>query len=237
MSSRFSNADNSSNNNQVLHSNGATYTIDRSGTVTVKSDVRPMTQKENPGRTPKKDASYQPNDESGHILARTEGGLNKGPNIKPQTHDLNQGAYKKAEEAEKGIVNSGGKVFTEKTAFVSNQQGKRPDAFMINDSITHRDGKTSHVNLSFSNLSNDQLAEMEKVSSQHMDAWDQSPNPGRTHMSSKEIEETDKSLPTIREEFSEAWYEATPPTKHATEEHGASGHSRSPEHSRGGHGR
>lgn len=115
------------------------------------------------------------------------------------------------ENGERSALKDGGTIQSEKTAFVSNQPGNRPDAFMVNDTVTYADGQTQSVHLSFSNLTNAEQESMNAESSAKAgDMFDAQPNPGdtlRASMSTAEyselMEETDAALPNISDVYQE----------------------------------
>lgn len=167
--------------------------------------------KGNHNNMPSRTDAYLPTDERGHIQASSLGGSNSRDNIAPQSHDLNQGGYKSMENGERSALKDGGTIQSEKTAFVSNQPGNRPDAFMVNDTVTYADGQTQSVHLSFSNLTNAEQESMNAESSAKAgDMFDAQPNPGdtlRASMSTAEyselMEETDAALPNISDVYQE----------------------------------
>lgn len=171
--------------------------------------------KGNHNNMPSRDDSYLPTDERGHIQASSLGGSNKPDNIAPQAKDLNHGAYYNMEAAERNALRDGSTIDSEKTAFSSNQPGNRPDAFIVNDSITFSDGQSQDVHLSFSNMQNsEQTAINDEATAQASDMMDAFENPGdslRESMSAEEyadlMEETDAALPNIADYYAEWDYE------------------------------
>ena len=174
--------------------------------------------KGNHNNMPARTSAYLPTDERGHIQASSLGGSNSRDNIAPQARDLNHGSWYNMENAERGALRSGSTIDTEKTAFVSNQPGGRPDAFMANTSISFPSGQTQEIHLSFSNMqNNEQLAINEEVMAQASDMMNASPNPGdglRDSMSPEEyadlMEETDAALPNIADYYAEWDYQGVP---------------------------
>lgn len=195
---------------QFKAASDATYSVAESGTVTVKDpSLAVIPSKLNPGRLPDKDDSYLPGDERGHIEARSENGLNQKPNIVAQAHDVNHGPYLQMEKGEKNAVLDGATVFSEKIAFVSNQPGKRADAFMVNDTITYSDGKTSDIHLSFQNIQDAEQESFSDTAYQNSDMLNaENPNDKlRDKFSVDEygelMEATYKELPNIADEYDE----------------------------------
>lgn len=167
--------------------------------------------KGNHNNMPARTDAYLPTDERGHIQGSSLGGSNRSDNIVPQAHDVNQGSYKSMEDAERSALRDGCTIQSEKTAFASNQPGNRPDAFMVNDTVTYTDGQTQSIHLSFSNLTNAEQESMNAESSVKAgDMFDAQPNPGdtlRESMSAAEyselMEETDAVLPNIGDAYQE----------------------------------
>ncbi|MCD7749516.1 MAG: DNA/RNA non-specific endonuclease [Oscillospiraceae bacterium] len=191
--------------------NDGSYSVDpRTGskTFTGSSEIT----KGNHSGMPKRDSSYEKTDERGHIQMSALGGTNGRENIAPQSKDLNHGAYLSMERGERAALKDGATIQSEKTAYVSNQPGQRPDAFMVNDTVTYPDGQTQNIHLSFSNLTNEEQESMNQASlEQASDLFDSQPNPGdglRDSMSPEEysalMEETDAELPTVSQEYDEA---------------------------------
>lgn len=191
---------------QTYNENGFTYTVDDNGTITAEGKIES-------DNGVKCGARVTPNgmvdgDQRGHIIAAREGGVNKGFNMTAQDGRLNQGAYKGAERAEINLAKQGYDVQTSKTAYVSNQQGGRPDAYMINDTITAPNGKTQDIHLSFQNMSPQEQQEMNDQSATIFSEMSSAfPNPGSRPEGMTEseyaelMEETDMDLPSVNDEF------------------------------------
>lgn len=167
---------------------------------------------------PSRTDAYELTDERGHIQASSLGGANSRDNIVPQSKDLNHGAYYQMENAERSVLKSGGKIDSEKSAFVSNQPGGRPDAFMINDHVTHANGNAQNVHLSFTNLTNAEQESLNQSLNAHTDMMN-SPNPGdvlRESMSEADyaqlMEETDPYLPGVKDMYDPSYIFSTPTT-------------------------
>lgn len=183
--------------------NGYAYTIDDKGTITAEGSVPEQGVKCGSRVTPK---GMQPGDQRGHIIAANEGGPNKLFNMTAQDGKLNQGAYKTVENAEVDLAKKGYDVRVSKTAYVSTQQGGRPDAYMINDTITSPDGKTQHIHLSFQNMSpNEQEAYNNEINNLCLSDEFDNPDPLRDSMTVQEyaklMDETEGYLPSLKEEF------------------------------------
>lgn len=174
--------------------------------------------KGNHNNMPSRTDAYLPTDERGHIQASSLGGSNKADNIAPQAKDLNHGDYYNMEGAERDALRSGSTIASEKTAFSSNQPGNRPDAFLVNDTITFESGQTQEVHLSFANMQNsEQEAINEEINVQTSDMLDELPNSGdafRDSMTAEEyadlMEKTEADLPNIADYYAEWDYEDTP---------------------------
>lgn len=151
-------------------------------------------------------AARLPTDQGGHLVAARFNGPSTQENLYAQSGNLNQGVYRTMENAEANLLAQGATIDTERTAFLSGSS--RPSAFLVNDTITYADGKTSEVHLSFPNLSTSELEEIDEEMSR-FDIPDD-PNPGdtlREEFSPAEyaalMESTDASLPGIRDMFDE----------------------------------
>lgn len=191
---------------QTFNENGFTYTVDENGTITAQGKIEADNGVKCGTRvTPN---GMKDTDQRGHIIAAREGGVNKAFNMTAQNSKLNTGAYKTAEKAEVGLAKQGYDVQTSKTAYVSNQQGGRPDAYMVNSTITAHDGKTQNVYMSFQNMSpqeqqnmNEQSVEMfTQISSEYSNP-DSRPN-GMTEKEYADLmEKTEMSLSSVKDEF------------------------------------
>lgn len=184
------------------------------GTTTNASDLE-ITHG-NHDHMPPRTSAYEPTDEKGHNNASSLGGSNNRDNVFPQSKDLNHGSYLQMEKGEKDVLQAQGNIHSEKTAFISNQPGGRPDAFMVNDHITYANGVTQDVHHSFTNLTNAQQESINASLQGHTDMLN-APNPGdtlRDHMSPADyahvMEETDASLPGIRDTYDGNWISNTP---------------------------
>ena len=197
---------------QEYFNNGYKFTVDENGTITAEGDV-PVQGVECKNRvTPE---GMQPGDHRGHVISAQEGGPNEKYNMTAQDGKLNQGAYKTVENSEAALAKQGNAVHTSKTAYVSSQQGGRPDAYMINDTITTPDGKTQNVHLSFQNMSPEEQAEQNQFL-QENDFTNDYPNPDplRDSMTPEEysslMNETEQDLPSVKDEFAlDNWSETT----------------------------
>lgn len=183
--------------------NGYTFTVSDNGTITAEGKV-PTEGVNCKGRvTPD---GMQTGDHRGHVIAAQEGGPNKGYNMTAQNGNLNQGQYKTVENAEAALAKQGYDVNVSKTAFVSNQEGGRPDAYMINDTINSPDGKTQSVNLSFQNESKVEQEAQNQFLENEVDIDDSlNVNPLRDTINAEEysslMEETNSSLPSLKDSF------------------------------------
>lgn len=191
---------------QTYSENGFTYTVDENGTITAEGKIEADNGVKCGTRvTPD---GMQSGDQRGHIIAARAGGVNKSYNMTAQNGKLNMGAYKTVEKAEVDLARKGYEVQTSKTAYVSNQQGGRPDAYMVNDTITTPDGKTQVVHMSFQNMSPQEQQDMNDKSEEAFALIsDEFPNPnsrpeGMTEKEYTELmDETDRSLLSVKDEF------------------------------------
>ncbi len=189
--------------NKEYSENGFTYTVDEGGTITAEGKVPTQGIKCGSRVTPE---GMLPGDQRGHLIAAQEGGPNKSFNMTAQDGKLNQGAYKAVENTEVDLARHGYEVHTSKTAYVSTQQGGRPDAYMISDTITTPSGKMQSVHLSFQNMVLEEQ-EAQNKTIHEMNVCDNFPNPDplRDSMSNEEynslIAKTEPYLPSVKEEF------------------------------------
>lgn len=158
---------------------------------------------------PSRNAAYLETDERGHIQASSLGGNNSRNNVVPQSANLNHGGYYSMERGERAFLQSGGAIQSEKIAFSSVQPGNRPDAFIVNDTITYGN-EVQTVHLSFANMTNAEQANAnEIVLTQGSDLLGGSQanieDDLRASMSSIEyadlMQETDRALPNIDEMY------------------------------------
>lgn len=177
------------------------YTMDAKGNLDFNGSLERT--KGNHAHMPSRTAAYEPGDERGHINASSLGGINTRLNIAPQHRDVNHGSYYAMEQGERNALANGASIQSHKAAYVESAPGNRPSAFLVNDTITYRDGHTEKVNLSFTNVSN---AEQERWSTSLGEI--NAPNPGdslRETMSKEEygalMEQTNANLSTIAEEY------------------------------------
>ena len=199
---------------QKTESNGYTYTVYDNGTTKAEG----ILQDEKASRDGIQyvevgGSAKEANDQKGHLIgARFNGSVIK-ENLHAQDAGLNQSQYKKVENNEMNLIRNhqeSSQIYTEKIAYISNKidTGMRPDAYLINDTITYGDGRTQHVNLSFTNISSKEQEQLNEASAGIV--FGDSNNPGdvlREEMSTAEytslMEETDEYLSNIKDEFTE----------------------------------
>lgn len=158
-------------------------------------------------------------DHGGHIISAAANGPAIPENLTAQDAHLNQGPFKSMENAEQRLLAHDASIQTERTAFVSGQHsptGSRSDVYMVNDEITYADGQTQNVHLSFANLSVSEQENLNQALDAHTDMLHML-NPGdglREELTPEEyaelMEETDHSLPNIKDEFIEQTYLSFP---------------------------
>lgn len=152
-------------------------------------------------------------DERGHLIGAQHNGTANEINLSAQDASLNRGPYRTIENIEKGITRNSdnpGTVYMEKTAYAVNasEAGVRPEAYMVNDTITYADGQTQYVNLSFANLS----PQEQEMYGKEVSKYDiVAENPGdrlRETMNDEEYSDlmnsTEDNLPSIKDEYSMA---------------------------------
>lgn len=188
---------------KTYYDNEFKFTVEDSGTITAEGKIPTLGVKCGKRITPD---GMQPGDQRGHLIAASEGGGNHPFNVTAQNGKLNQGEYKAVEMNEKRLARQGNDVQTSKTAYVSSQSGNRPDAYMVNDTITCPDGETQHAYFSFQNNSPEEQAQWTEIA----DGYDMSdefdnPNPARENMSAEDynslMEQTENDLPSVQDEF------------------------------------
>lgn len=197
---------------KTVEANGYIFSVEDTGTITATGQIQVENAARNQSMQSKAGGTSRLSDDhGGHIVAASQNGPAIPENLVAQNGNLNQGSYRAVERAETNAVkNDNVNIDTEKTAYVSNvnQDGNsRPDAFMVNDTITFADGHKEDVHLSFTNVSNATQQAWENELNQNPDAlnmYDEVPNPGdvgRESMSKEEyaelMESTDKDLPSI----------------------------------------
>ncbi len=195
-------------------SNGYTYTVYESGTTKAEGILQDEKASRNGIQYVEVGGSAkEANDQRGHLIgARFNGSVIK-ENLHAQDAGLNQSQYKKVENSEMNLIRNQqdpSQIYTQRIAYISNKTniGMRPDAYMVNDTITYADGRAQHVNLSFANISSKEQEQLNEVSAEI--AFEVSNNPGdvlREEMSTTEytslMEETDAYLSNIKDEFTE----------------------------------
>lgn len=192
-------------NQQTYTENGFTFVVGDTGTATATGPVSENPASRSGMQSIRPDGYDSQLHDKGHLIAARQGGPATGCNVTAQDRTLNRGAYKTAENAEVRLANNGYAVETEKTAYVSNA-GDKPDAYMINDTITTPEGETQHVHLSFQNASPEEQEEWNRIADMYSD-YDEFDNPdaARESMSKEQyaslMEETDRALPSVRDEY------------------------------------
>lgn len=200
--------------NDITEINGYEYTIYDGGTVKACGYSQDNMASRNGMSKDIGGQSKLSTDDRGHLIGAQHNGPASDINLSAQNRSLNRGAYKAVENAEMRITRDAenpGNVFMEKTAFTinANELGSRPEAYIVNDTITYESGAQQHVNLSFANLSPAEQQMYGEIASQY-DI--EAENPGDTLREnevdySSLMETTESSLPSIRDEFDGAWTE------------------------------
>ena len=191
---------------QTFTKNGFTFVVDNeTGTTTAKGQVTENHASRNGMQSIHPNEYDSKIDDKGHLIAAREGGPAEGYNVSAQNRTLNRGAYKTVENAEVRLANEGNEVETEKTAYVSNP-GSKPDAYMVNDTITTPEGETQHVNLSFQNASPEEQQEWNDYLEQNVDIDEQEYwSSAKENMSPDEhnamAEDFDNELSSVKDEY------------------------------------
>ena len=178
--------------------------------------------KGNHDHMPKRTDAYLSTDERGHIQASSLGGTNNEDNITPQAKDLNHGAYYQMEQGERNALKQGHTIESEKIAYSSVQPGNRPDAYIVNDTITYADGQKQEIHHSFANMMNNEQENLNASLNEHSDMLDVSnPNDSlREQMTTDEyanlMEKTDAELPNIRDTYEQCTYVTSQDISEAT---------------------
>ena len=185
--------------------NGYEFTVEDNGTVTAKGRVseNPASRKGMNNIHP--DGYNSAETDKGHLIAARAGGPAEDYNVSAQDRTLNRGSYKTVENAELRLANEGNTVETEKIAYVSNP-GDKPDAYMVNDTITTPEGETHEIHHSFQNASPQEQQEWEDLAEQYND-YDEygNPDPARESMSPEEynalLEEAEETEDSVKDEY------------------------------------
>lgn len=192
----------------------AHYTVDaRTGSVNYNGPSE-ITRGNHRGMPPRNDA-YLPGDERGHLQASSLKGENTPVNVLPQNADVNHKGYYAMEQGERNALRGDAQICSDKTAFVSNQPGRRPDAFVVNDAITYADGQKETIHMSFQNEAYTTQEAWNAQSASLPDTFDV-PDPGdglSGSMTAGEysslMTETDQALPAISDEYAQADFSGT----------------------------
>lgn len=199
---------------EKTYANGYTFAVDdTTGTIIATGELQNTMAERNQAVMAKTGGDMKTEtDHAGHVIAARENGPCIPENLAAQDSKLNLSTYKKVENAEHRIMKDGGEIQTERIAYMSNpktEQGVRPDCFMVNDKITYSDGNIQEVHLSFPNMTYGQQEGINRELENTI-LLDNSLNVDdtiRNEMSSQEyaqlIEETNKLLPNIGDEFEE----------------------------------
>ena len=163
---------------------------------------------------PKRTSAYPDGYERGHTNASSLSGGNHRLNVHPQAKDLNHGAFANMEAGERDVLKAGGTIHSEKIAYNTGPKGTAPEDNMVNDTVTHANGNTNHVNLSFANMNDPEQEAVQQMTPQGASLINEYDNPGdvgRQTYSTDEyaqlMEETDAQLGGIRDEYSPDWVE------------------------------
>lgn len=151
----------------TVEANGYTITTDEvTGTTVVRGELQ--NKKASRDGMPRNvgGSLKEAGDHRGHTVAARFNGPPIESNISSQHRDLNLGSYKRMENAEASLQKDGARIQTERIAYSSKKAADgsvRPEAYMVNDTITYKNGETRTVHLSFANLSNKEQDEMQRI--------------------------------------------------------------------------
>lgn len=195
----------------TVEANGYVFVTDESnGTVTATGALQDKMASRK-GMPKKAGGSLrEAGDHNGHGVAARFNGPPIRANISAQNGKLNQGEFKRMENAEAAVLKDGGKITTERIAYSSRKAADgsvRPDAYMINDRVTYKDGERQNLHHCFSNLSPKEQAEMNAIV-QAQDIPELQSDALREQMTPQQyaelMQETDKSLPDIKGEYAQS---------------------------------
>lgn len=167
-----------------------------------------------------RNAAYRATDDRGHLLRRSyRGALNNRSNVFRQDHDINHKAMYSIEKGERAALKNGAVIWSERTAFISNQPYGRPDAFINTDRIDYGNNSPQLVSHSLLNepyVVQDSLNEKSAAIFSEVTAL---PNPNdtlRAENTAEEysllMEETNQYLPTISDDMQQWDYSGLPPS-------------------------
>lgn len=195
----------------TVEANGYVFVTDESnGTVTATGALQDKMASRK-GMPKKAGGSLrEAGDHNGHGVAARFNGPPIRANISAQNGKLNQGEFKRMENAEAAVLKDGGKITTERIAYSSRKAADgsvRPDAYMINDQVTYKDGERQNLHQCFANLSPKEQAEMNAIV-QAQDIPELQSDALREQMTPQQyaelMQETDKSLPDIKGEYAQS---------------------------------
>lgn len=195
---------------KTVEANGYVFVTDETGTVTATGALQDKMASRK-GMPKKAGGSLrEAGDHNGHGVAARFNGPPIGANISAQNGKLNQGAFKRMENAEAAVLKDGGKITTERIAYSSRKAADgsvRPDAYMINDRVIYKDGERQNLHQCFANLSPKEQAEMNAIV-QAQDIPELQSDALREQMPPQQyaelMQETDKSLPDIKGEYAQS---------------------------------
>lgn len=193
----------------TVEANGYVFVTDETGTVTATGALQDKMASRK-GMPKKAGGSLrEAGDHNGHGVAARFNGPPIRANISAQNGKLNQGEFKRMENAEAAVLKDGGKITTERIAYSSRKAADgsvRPDAYMINDRVK-KDGELQNVHFSFTNISPEKQAEMNAIV-QAQDIPEQQSDELREQMTPQQyaelMQKTDKSLPDIKGEYAQS---------------------------------
>lgn len=196
---------------KTVEANGYSFTTDEAtGTTVIKGELKDKMASrkgmpQNVGGSLK-----EPGDHRGHGVAARFNGPAIEPNISSQQGKLNLGGYKQMENAEAALLKNGERIQTERIAYSHGKAADgsaRPDAYMVNDTITNRNGETRNVHLSFANISPQEQEKMQTVM-EELDLPETQNDGLRAQMTTQEynklMQETDAYLPDVKGEFEQS---------------------------------
>lgn len=186
------------------------YYRDKTGSAIAEGNL--SVTKGNHSKMPPKGTEYKLGDERGHNNASSLGsskdfdGNKAQVNVFAQSKDLNHGSWYAVEDSERTVLKNKAKIHSKKTAYMSNDN-KRPDAFMVSDTVTYADGTSEKVHFSFQNCSNAEHATYQNTLESKCDIDSSAASGGelRKNMSKNEygtlMKKTDEEIPSIKEEY------------------------------------
>lgn len=153
---------------------------------------------------------HEESDHDGHGIAARFNGPTIEENLSAMNGKINQGSYKRMENAEVALLKTGASVQTERIAYAYSPKaedgGVRPEAYLVNDTVTYNNREKQHIHLSFTNMEPKEQGKMnDVVSNMEMPEILNQGDRLREQMTAVQyaelMESTDQYLPDVWGEF------------------------------------